>query len=176
MGYPEYNKAGLAAYSGRPALSYTAYADTAISQALLLFKIGTCLASLDDLDDDQKQLASMAIYAMADSIYIAQPYQKAVASPFSSESIGSYSYSKTAKAVSKGDETGIMWFDLAMDQLSVCGLNDDGIPNGGGIEMFEHQGVFSEGRGNNVRYLGPEDIELSRVLGFDPSSNGLYGG
>lgn len=171
MGYTEYTKDELAEFSGRPVESYTPYADdSAIPQALLLFKIGTCLASPDDLTDTEKQLVDMAILSMADSIYLSQPFAAAMASPFNSESIGSYSYSKTAKAVASGAPTGIMWFDLAVTQLSVCDQLAGGDMAFGGIEVFEHLGTFAKGSiGSNIRYLSPAEISLSETWGYDPN-------
>lgn len=169
MSYPVYTKTDVANFTGRNAASFPSFVDTsALPQAVLLFKIGTCLASLDDLTDDQKQLAQYAILSMADSIHLSQPYAVAVASPFNSESIGSYSYSKVAKAVSTGQETGIMWFDLAVDQLSVCDDINGGL-TGGGIEVFEHDAKFVAGVGGNSRMLSPADIEYSRFFGYDPA-------
>lgn len=173
--YPTYTKDDLEGFSGRPSQSYSKYADTALSQALLLFKIGTCLAQFPD-DPIKGELAKNAILAMADSIFLAQRYQAAAASPFNSETIGSYSYSKTASAVSSGKPTGIMWFDLAIEQLSVCGTLDDGIPTGGGIGMFEYDGFVTPSAGpDTVRYLGPQELEQSRGYGYDPShGRGVY--
>lgn len=167
MAYKEYSTADLVTFSGRPEQSYTAYASQALLQALLLFKIGTCLASPDDLDATHTELLNTAILAMADAIFLNQEHQAAVASPFNSETIGSYSYSKTAKAVSAGQPTGIMWFDLAVTELSVCD-RDDGIMMFGGIEM--HDSVLVAGSaGANVRYLSPREIDYSRSFGFDPA-------
>lgn len=167
MSYPTWTKEDLKAFSGRPVASYTDYADTAISQALLLFKIGTCLAALPE-DETKQELAVMGVMAMADSIYLAQEFQKQAASPFSSESIGSYSYSKAARAVAGGAATGIMWFDLAVSQLGQC-VQSDGIPTGGGIQVFETDGVFAQGKNGNSALLGPADINLSVQYGYDPN-------
>lgn len=171
MTYPEYTKKNLADFSGRPEQSYTEYSTQAISQAVLLFKIGTCLAGLPE-DKTKLELAEMGIMALADSIYLSQQYQAAAASPFSSESIGSYSYSKAARAVASGTATGIMWFDLAVSQLSECEQND-GIPTGGGIEVFEWDTTLTAGNNGNLRALGPADIELSRSFGYDPAPRGF---
>lgn len=167
MSYPAWTTDDLSKFSGRPAQSYTSYADTSISQALLLFKIGTCLAGLPE-DETQKELATMGVMAMADSIYLSQEFQKQAASPFSSESIGSYSYSKAARAVAGGGTTGIMWFDLAVSQLGQC-VQSDGIPTGGGIQVFEDDGLFVAGRNGNVDFLSPADISQSQRYGFDPN-------
>jgi len=99
---------------------------------------------------------------------LSQPFAAALASPFTSESIGSYSYGKTASAVQSGEHTNVMWFNTAVDQLSVCGKLDSGIMFGG-VENFEHTGVLVEGSmGNNRRFLTPGEIEASRVWGYDP--------
>lgn len=167
MTYPTFTKEMLSEFSGRPAVSYQSHTTQALSQAVLLFKIGTCLSDLPE-DATMQQLASMGILAMADAIVLSQPYQKAAASPFSSESIGSYSYSKAAGAVSRGEKTGVMWFDLAIDKMSVCDINDD-IPFSGGIEVFEHDVRLVAGAAGNRRMLSPQDVDQSRTFGFDPA-------
>lgn len=171
MAYPVYTANDLADFSGRDVSSYTGYATTsAIPQAILLFKIGTCLADLPE-DAVKRDLAKMGILAMADAIVLAQPYQAALANPFNSETIGSYSYSKVAGAVNAGLPTGITWFDMALRELSVCDLIDH-IPSGGGIEIFEYDGAFTAGHlPGNVRFLSPQDIDSSRAFGYDPSGN-----
>lgn len=171
MAYTTYTRQMLADFTGRPLASFPSpYVEaSAIPQALLLFKLGTCLASPDDLTDDQKQLVDFAVLSMADAIHLVAPYQTAIASPFNSETIGSYSYSKVAKAVQKGDDTGIAWFDMAIDQLSVCEDIASGFMSGG-IEIFEHDGRFTDGSiGSNVRFLSPDDFRDSRIFGFDPA-------
>lgn len=173
MAYKTYTRDDLAAFTGRPAASFPSpYVEaSAIPQALLLFKIGTCLASPDDLTPDQQQLVDFAILSMADGIHLVAPYQTAIASPFNSESIGSYSYSKTAKAIQSGQETGIGWFDMAVDQLSICADSALGFLSGG-IEVFEHDGAFMAGSvEENVRFLSPQDIRWSQQWGYDPAAS-----
>ena len=167
MAFPLYVKQDLADFSGRILASYGGYADTAIAQSTLLFKIGTCLADFPQ-ELTEASLAKMGILAMADAVFLNQPYQQQLASPFSTEHIGSYSYSKAVKAVTVGLDTGIMWFDLAISRLSQCPVND-GIPMGGGIEVFESTGMLMAGAHDNFRFLGPEDIRKSQMFGFDPS-------
>lgn len=174
--YPAYTVTDLAGFSGRDVSTYenTGYATTAIAQAQLLFKLGTCQPNVWPDDPTMAELARMAVLSMADSIYIVQPFQKVLANPFSSESIGSYSYSKVAGAVMGGLPTGITWFDLAVSKLSVCDLND-GIPIGGGIESFEWDGDFTAGAiPNNVRLLGPSDLNKHAAWAHDPSEGYNY--
>ena len=175
MPYSTYTREMLADHTGRPVASFPqAYVEnSAIPQALLLFKLGTCLASPDGLTEDQRQLVDYAILSMADAIHLSAPYQTALASPFSSESIGSYSYNKVARAVRQGEETGIEWFDIAIDQLSVC---DDlnGSFEQGGIEIFENDGIFRGGarlggQRGNVEFLSPEDLNRLVAFGHDPN-------
>lgn len=158
----------LADFSGRSVDSYTNYSEQAIIQATLLFKIGTCLVALGD-DETEAQLAKMAIAAFADHVYLARAYAKAAASPFSSESLGSYSYSKSASQVAKGEKTGVFWFDLAVEKLGRCHDNDD-VPEFGGIEVFEHDGTFVVSMEGNVRLLSPQDRQDHEQFLHDPSA------
>lgn len=172
MAYPTYTPAMLANFTGRPVESYPEpYTSASVfPQATLLFKMGTCIADPALLSTEEQQLIDFAILSMSDAIVLAAPYAEALASPFSSESIGSYSYSKAASAVQQGDATGIMWFDTAVDRLGVCNFSD-GLAMSGGIEIFEYQGNFTRGRkGANVAYLTPGDMASSRRFGYDPST------
>ena len=171
MAYKTYTRQMLADFTGRPLASFpeTYVINSAIPQALLLFKLGTCILDPAQLSADEQQLIDFAVLAMADGIHLSAPYQTALASPFNSETIGSYSYSKTAKAVQSGEDTGIMWFDLAISQLSVCEKDREDFRSGG-IEIFENEGTFVRGAiSGNVSYLTPSDVRLSRIFGLDPS-------
>lgn len=171
MAYRTYTKDIVGGITGRPGVSYTSFLEnSAIPQALLLFKMGTCLASPDDLTEDQKKLVDFAVVYMADAIYLSQPFAQAAASPFSSESIGSYSYSKAAKAVQRREETGIMWFDLAIAQLSVCEVDGGDIMFGGVDVWGMGDGALVQGRGNVLVYLTPEEVQRSAFWGHDPSN------
>ena len=112
--------ADLAEFTGRDPASFTAFADQALAQATLLFSITT---GLDDYptDPDEAQLAENAILEMADHIYLEQPYTASRAGPYTSETIGSYSYSKGSAAAKAtlGGPTGLLWWDLAVDRLTV---------------------------------------------------------
>ncbi len=116
--------AELAAATGRPAESYTAYATTTLLQATLLFAAHTRLTDWP-ADPQLAQLARMAVLELADRLYLEQPYQAAKASPYQSESIGSYSYSKGSSSSSAAAgrtasslPAGLLWWDLALDGLS----------------------------------------------------------
>lgn len=177
MAYPALTRDDLAKFTGRPAASFpeTFITESAIPQATLLFKLGTCILDPELMPPDAQQLTKYAIIAMADAIHLSAPYQTALASPFNSESIGSYSYSKTAAAVQKGDATGIMWFDMAVQQLSMCDRTN-GDFMGGGIEVFENGAAYVVGhQTGNVRFLSPADLDASRSFGWDPPRQLVYG-
>lgn len=162
--YPPFTVDQLAGFSGRAVETYVSeVVATALDQATLLFKLGTCLKEFPE-DPDEAKLAQYAIIAMADHLVLQQKYQEALASPFSSETLGSYSYSKqAAEMVMAGTPTGVMWFDLAVSRLGVCDVAD-GVPDGGGIEVFEYDGYFVPGvMAGNVRLLSPD--EMSRLYG-----------
>lgn len=111
----------LALFSGRAATSYTPYADQALTQSALMFSMATGLQDWP-ADPDLKQVAVNAVLEMADRLVLEQPYQQVKGSPFLSESIGSYSYSRAQRNGSgvKPSEsgTGLYWWDLALDLLS----------------------------------------------------------
>jgi len=183
--FPIYTAQDLAMYSGRPVSSYdTVYADNACDQATLLFKMATCLLAFPD-SPDEAQVASYAILALADYFCLTQPFQEAEAGPYQSENIGSYSYSRrtrysaaqeTSVAIKDGVDIGIFWFDLAVQRLGVCN-GTNGIPMGGGIEVFEHDGVHRDDdsyRSDNDRIFGPAELNLNPPLiggGVDPGAH-----
>jgi hypothetical protein len=125
----------LALFTGRPVVSYTGYANSALLQAALMF---TALSELtaDDFNTvgtgagmvlaDAQQLAAMGVMAMADHIYLRFPYQQVIASPLQNETIGSYSYSKPVQEMARNaqaievtaEKTGVDMFDLAIRVLA----------------------------------------------------------
>lgn len=155
----------LSDFTGRPAESFNSVfvMYSAIPQAVLLFKMATCIEDFEQLSEDNQNLVKFAIMAMVDDIALKAPFQAALASPFNSESIGSYSYSKSAAAAIKnGTETGVFWFDMAVRKLSVCdslsvgGGGVGGNIQRGGIEMFEYDGTFTPGElSGNYAFVSP---------------------
>jgi hypothetical protein len=92
---------------------------------------------------------------MADRIFLEQPHTAMAASPFQSETIGSYSYSKssTAGRATSGQKLGLLWWDLALDELA---LADASLAAGGSISAFERDSVFEDGEGN-LHIVSPAD-------------------
>ena len=126
----------LTVHTGREPNTFGAFALEALAQATFLFYLATGIEDYPE-NPNLAQLVRYGILDMADKIYLSQPYKEAAASPYQSETIGSYSYSKTIQAVKKGDATGVMWFDLAVNKLRV----DGGIGASGSIEGMEWDGL-----------------------------------
>lgn len=158
----------LAAFTGRDEDSLGAFADQALVQATLLFSILTRLEDYPD-EEDKELLAINAILEMADRILLEQPYAQTIASPFQSETIASYTYSKSstlAKARS-GQGTGLLWWDLALDELSQASSS---LVASGSVAALE-DAVSQDGDGNrliltpadtNLMWLGQDDnVELN---------------
>lgn len=138
--------ADLAAFSGRPESSYSSYASSAILQAALLMTIQSenDITDYNSFNSTDQQLILMGIKAMADYIYLRQPYQAVIASPLMNETVGSYSYSKAQQEVARNaaalevtaERTGVQWYDLAMQMLGK--RQRAGGVFFGEIQVFEH--------------------------------------
>lgn len=121
----------LATFSGRPEESYTAYANQAILLATIQFQTVTELqpsdmVSMSASSPEDYQLAWNGILSLADYYYLRQPYQAAIAGPFVTEQIGSYSYAKAQNEVARnaaalevqGEAIGVPFYDLAVRMLA----------------------------------------------------------
>lgn len=148
--------ADLADFTGRPVATFGAFATSALAQATLMFSIVTKLKAYPE-DPDLEQLAVYAIVEMADRLLLEQPYTSIKAGPFQTETIGSYSYSKsttTTRTVEQGLKTGLFWWDVAVDELSVPG---SAISNHGSI-FVEWEGLQLQDDGTYT-LVGPADGE-----------------
>lgn len=150
----------IAEFSGRAETSYTSFINSAITQAVLMFRYSTCLTDMPE-DSYDYQLALNGIMAMADSIYLSQPYDAINASPIVSQTIGSTSftratYGKFMERIKAGQDTGVFWFDLAVQNLGVC--ETDAVTSHS-WSLFEREldrVVDTEGTGY---VLGPKDVD-----------------
>ncbi len=159
--------ADLAEFTGRDEDSFSAFAAQALAQATLLFSVVTKRSEYPD-DADAAQLARYAILEMADRILLEQPYAAARATPYQSETIGSYSYAKGSAAAKArdGERTGLLWWDLAIDELSLAerSIVASGSVNGG----VERQSVYSVdlGDGEQRYLLGPAETDPDDSYAF----------
>jgi len=128
MAWPVPTVEELAEFAGRPVISYTPYVNSALLQATVMFTTLTERTAADygSMSADDQQLANMGVMALADYLYLRWPYQKALANPLQSETIGSYSYSKPVQAQARNaqaievsaEKTGVDMFDLAVRMLA----------------------------------------------------------
>lgn len=177
--FPELILEDLAEFTGRPQSSYTnhVYVATAIKQAFLLFRLGTCLASNYWPDDPTNaELAKYAVLELADSLYLSLGNREVLAGPFQSETIGSYSYSKATRDVSTKTPTGLTWFDLAVGNLSVCEDGSNAAIGSGSTGVFEGDGLFAVDSDGHRTLLGPKDTDsidapftVSTPIPYDPN-------
>lgn len=167
----------LASFSGRSEDSYRLadYVDEIISQATDLLQLATGLSEWPS-DPLNARLAKRGVLDMADALYLSQAHRKAVISPFQSETIGSYSYSKAARQIAGGFPTGIGWFDLARATLI---QTDDVLTSvfaNTATTVFENDtiGVDISKAPNRRTVVGPADspwVENGQAnwpYGFDP--------
>ena len=132
--YPVPTISSLAFFSGRPEASYTGYAVAALTLATIEFTFKTEITDPSQLAGyknitaaDAQVLATNGICALADWMYLRQPYQQVIAGPMETETIGSYSYSKPFSQMARnaaalevaGEATGVPFFDLAVQILSL---------------------------------------------------------
>jgi hypothetical protein len=128
MTWPVPTSQELAQYTGRPLASYTAYVNSALLQATMMFTILSELSADDygGMQPDFQALANMGVMAMADYLYLRWPYAQVLASPLQAETIGSYSYSKPVQEMARNaqaievtsEQTGVQMFDLAIRRLA----------------------------------------------------------
>lgn len=177
MAFPVYTVDDLASITGRDAASFTnaPYVTQALLQATLLYRIGTNRSEMPT-DETEAELVRYGILFMADAIYLSQPFHEILSNPFSSESIGSYSYSKASSAVANGLPTGVSWFDMAVNMTSL-GRDLDLVY--GGIEILELDAEIGRGHmGRNKKLIKPRksDEPLEHGWGGGPQPPIYYGG
>jgi hypothetical protein len=151
--------ADLAQFTGRAEATFTAFADQALTQATLLFSLVTQCSDYSD-DPNLRALARNAIMEMADRMYLEQPHAVDRSSPFTSETIGSYSYSTSGAAAAlaskDGRPTGLFWWDLAIDELS-CAVGRSKVMSGS-VTGMERADLYIDGNGQR-HILGPGDFD-----------------
>ena len=170
----------LAGFTGQPEQTYGAYATSALTQAALMLTINAELdtSDFDGFNPDDQQMVLNGIMAMADWMYLRQPYRQIIASPLTNETIGSYSYSKAQQQVARNaaavelsaEVTGVMWYDMAFRFLAKR-TRTAGVFSGG-ITVFEEGSkvdramlLIRECDGRRV-IVGPEEINVGN-LPFD---------
>lgn len=174
--------AQLATFSGQPREQYGPFANQALFQATLLFQVVTELTD-PPVDATDLELANTGILAMADHLYLSQPFREIEASPLQDGAMGSAHWSKPITMVRgsaaanalKGEATGVMWWDLAVQTLSLR-TRRGGVFYGGVslMERLEPHLVVTDENGNTY-ILGPSDVNNTPTF-FDINADSYPGG
>lgn len=148
------------------------FASVAILQSADWFFLATGMAGWPTSGFEQR-LVSNAILAMAQAIYLAQPFKNVLASPFSSEKIGNYSYTKLAGIIAGGMPTGLSWFDQAVQYFIGTNVAESSSTRG-----MEEDDIWvtvgdAETELTSRQLLGPADLQPS-PFGGEPIPKG-YG-
>jgi hypothetical protein len=101
-----------------------------------LFRLATGITT-DPTDEFELRLVKLAILEMAWAIQTKHEDLEESFSPFTSERIGSYSYSKAQQDVAEGRATGISAFDRAVLYFMAQAL--------GGVPLTDTEWVFGQG-------------------------------
>lgn len=134
------------------------YATSLLQQVTDLLEITTGVSTLPT-DALELRIFKYGLCELTMFLFLAQNHRAAQMSPFSSETIGSYSYAKAQGRASGGMPIGLLWFDL----LVALFLGDTDAPLSTSTSVFEDEGVYVNyytGRGRRV--LGPQDSSLVR--------------
>jgi hypothetical protein len=165
----------LANYAGRPVEYYNVlgnFATEAISQATLLLSLATGITQLPTTEPD-RSLAIYAILETADKIFKDRLFYSD--GPVkASESIGSYSYSLLSQKVKDGLATGLSWFDMAVERLSIWDTGNH--ISSTSISVFENDGVVRVGRHRWVPGPAAWDQIANGYIMQDPSMVSWYSG
>lgn len=181
----------LAGWSGRPDSTYGPFANTALFRSTFKFMVVTeiVLTDWNALDNADQTMATIGILAYADNIYLSQPYQQAIASPFNNERIGSYSYGKTMQGIGgsmsrmvtpalelKMEATGVDEFDWAV-RLLAHRTRAAGVFTGGitvfedGTMRYDNAELMVREDDGRVLLFGPNDVDrVDFPGGFDINS------
>lgn len=190
--YPVPQIADLSTYSGQPQTAYTTFATAALAQAAIMFTFRTEITDPSQFTGyqnltpaDAQSLATAGICALADWIYLRQPYRQVIASPMQNETIGSYSYSKPFQMAGRnaaamevtGEALGIPLFDLAVQMLAKRTIA--GGVYSGAISVFEKPRdrdgkaelrVHRDPETGALAVLGPADLNVIDWPMFDLNS------
>lgn len=139
------------------------FAEDALRRATNLMQLAT---ELDTEPEDtlEVEILREGILAMAHMILITGGEDReAMYAPYSSERIGSYSYSKAAAAVASATQTGVPEFDIAVSLFST---------NVDGVNRFNADGekVFVEPYAASKRYVDPDVESLERSVILKPDA------
>lgn len=180
-GFPTFTVSQLADFSGRQLIDYTPYADQALMQATVVLMLVTELRDWP-IDPFSQNVAQLGILHYAEVLTLEQPYQEAAHSPFQTQTVGSTSFSKPvaymrgnaqANAL-RGEQTGITWFDYAVQLLAQ--RTQFGGVFGNALKMRMDEGMVRHNHETGeIEIVGPEDRDTSiDIFGFNVNSDSSF--
>lgn len=153
----------LADFTGTDEDTFGEFAETALAQATILLELATGLTEYPEAGTVEWDLANNGILEMANALYLGQPFQNVRATPFQSETIGSYSYSKASGQVAAGLPTGLVWFDMAAQRLGGDGYS---VIDPVSVSVFENDNILIDAEGNQKLVLPEENLPWPWAGGF----------
>ena len=134
------------------------WVEDALQRATDLMEAATNLHE-DPEDELAFRIMTTGILAMSHAIFVTGGEDReALYSPYSSERMGSYSYSKMMQAVQENRPTGVPEFDFAVSYLLGLGLDPDATP----VNSVAAEDVFDQPLSEYEKsFRGPErEVEL----------------
>lgn len=177
VAYPTFDVDDMAEFTGRPEVTFPEHVDEALLQAVFFIKARTKVYEWP-ADPELQQAFKYAILDLANQMYLERQYDRIKANPLSSETIGSYSYSKSNAATAAlytARPTGLLWLDLLLEMLLEKEDAAAGLATHGSVHVFETDDVYQNGRPvqrdpAEMWALGPRDTPegppFGRGFGF----------
>lgn len=158
----------LANFTGQDAGSFLPFATEALTQATLLFELNTGLSEWPT-DALMLAIATRGVCDLGSFIYDKNPYRGVNAKPFTSETVGMYSY--TLKQAQSGEPTGLIFWDAAVTSLQTGDYSPYAT---GGISVFENDHLVHTADGG-LKVMGPSDYRpyshFPETLAYDQNYN-----
>jgi hypothetical protein len=154
MALPTPTLTELANFSGRLVDDFTPFAAMALGQGALLIGLRMGFTELPT-DPTEAQMVKYAVLALGYQLYLEQPYAEVRANPFSSETIGSSSYSKSPvslKAMTSNPPTGNIWLDFLLRYFYQSGVASSS------VSVFENDNVMINSETGQRTVLGPHEL------------------
>lgn len=129
----------------------SSYHHEALTQGRDLMWLATQMVE-DPTDADELRLLHRGIMSVAEAMEVSKGYRSLSLSPFTSETIGSYSYEKLGSIVRRGVPIGLMWFDLA---VSYFYTETDIVNTGKALFEIDEALVEAETSDGRTALLGP---------------------
>jgi hypothetical protein len=151
--------AELVNFVGANESDYTSFATEALEQATNLLELNTGISEWPT-DTLQLKIAKRGVCQLADYLHEANKYRRVRARPFASETVMDRSY--TIARAQSGEPTGLLWWDKAVELLTVADSSDI---SSGGVIIFDNDGIIVRSDGE-LTVPGPVGEESTYQHGY----------